>query len=157
MKKILFSLLAICFSLATAQAQTLKFMGVLMGSTSADFKVMLSEKEFNEPVKQGNVDFYKNGMFEDRKATVAVYNNDADKINRIVAYIEVENEGEANVIIKELGQRFLQQNQGFILKDLSQNGKILHIYSRKDDYSEYVAIEFAAGDKKLNVQYILAQ
>ena len=30
MKKILFSLLAICFSLATAQAQTLKFMGVLM-------------------------------------------------------------------------------------------------------------------------------
>lgn len=157
MKKICVTLMMVMMTVICAQAQKLKFMGVLMGSTSADFQTMLAEKEFNEPVKQGNVDFYKNGKFEDKAATVAVYNNDADEINRIVAYIEVENEGEANCIIKDLGERFKAQNQGYILKDLSQNGKILHIYSRKDDYSEYVAIEFAAGDKKLNVQYILAQ
>ncbi len=157
MKKMLCTIMAVFLTLTAAQAQKLKFMGVLMGSTSEQFKTMLAENEFDEPVKQGNVDFYKNGKFELNTATVAIYNNDADKINRIVAYIEVENEAEANGVIKDLGERFKAQNQGYILKDLSQNGKILHIYSKKDDYSEYIAIEFAAGDKKLNVQYILAQ
>ncbi len=157
MKHFLCTMLAVILSLNAAQAQKLKFMGVLMGSPSADFKTMLAENEFDEPVKQGNVDFYKNGKFEDKTATVAIYNNDADKINRIVAYIEVESEGEANTIVKDLGERFIAQNQGYILKDLSQNGKILHIFSKKDDYAEYIAIEFAAGEKKLNVQYILAQ
>ncbi len=157
MKKMLCTIMAVFLTLTAVQAQKLKFMGVLMGSTSEQFKTMLAENEFDEPVKQGNVDFYKNGKFELNTATVAIYNNDADKINRIVAYIEVENEAEANGVIKDLGERFKAQNQGYILKDLSQNGKILHIYSKKDDYSEYIAIEFAAGDKKLNVQYILAQ
>lgn len=157
MKKVCLTLIFTVLTVFGVQAQYLKFMDVPMGSTTAEFHAKLTQHEFDEPVKQGNVDFYKNGTFEDRKATVAVYNNDADKINRIVAYVEVETEGEANAIIKDLGQRFLQQNKGYMLKDLSQNGKILHIYSRKDDYSEYIAIEFAAGDKKLNVQYILAQ
>lgn len=157
MKKLLFLLGVMLSVVSCLRAQKLAFMGVKMGSSAEAFKSVLAESGFDEPVRQGTVDFYKNGIYEDHKATVAIYNNDADKINRIVAYIEVEDETEANAIIKELGTHFKLQNQSYILKDLSQDGKILHIYSKKDDYSEYVAVEFSAGEKKINIQLILAQ
>lgn len=157
MKKLLLSFLVLFCVISNIQAQNLKFMEVTMGSTTADFQAKLKEKGFDDPVKQGAVDFYKNGQFEENKATVAIYNNDADKISRIVVYIEVENDAAANAIIKELGSRFLAQNKGYILKDLSQMGKILQIFSKKDDYSEYIAIEYSAGEPKMNIQFMLAQ
>ena len=157
MKKVLFHLFVLFCVITNIKAQSLKFMEVTMGSKTADFQTKLKESGFDDPVKQGTVDFYKNGQFEDKTATVAIYNNDADKIARIVVYIEVENDSAANALIKELGGRFLAQNKGYILKDLSQMGKILQIFSKKDDYSEYIAIEFTAGEPKMNVQYMLAQ
>ena len=157
MNKIIVTLVIFICSFTNFYAQTLKFMNVLMGSTSANFQEVLLDNGFAEPVRQGSVDFYKNGKFEDKNATVAIYNNDSDKINRIVVYIEIENDVEATSVIKDLGDRFKTYNKSYILKDLSQNGKILHIFSKKDDYGEYIAIEFNAGEKKINIQFILAQ
>ena len=157
MKKVLFLLLMQFCALTNIYAQNLKFMEVTMGSQSADFQTKLKDNGFDDPVKQGSVDFYKNGLFEDNPATVAIYNNDADKISRIVVYIQVEDDAVANALIKELAARFIAQNKGYILKDLSQMGKILQILSKKDDYSEYIAIEYTAGEPKMNIQYMLAQ
>jgi Cu2+-containing amine oxidase len=157
MKKVLLSLFVLFCTITDIKAQNLKFMEVIMGSPTIDFQTKLKENGFDDPVKQGTVDFYKNGQFEEKQATVAIYNNDADKISRIVVYIEVENDSAANALIKDLAGRFLAQNKGYILKDLSQTGKILQIFSKKDDYSEYIAIEFTAGEPKMNIQFMLAQ
>lgn len=158
MKKFIAIFAILVAAVLTADAQGLHFMDVEMGSTRDAFNTSFIEKGFSEPQVQGDVEFYKHGTFEGcDSSTVAIYKSPDEKIRRVVAYVNVKDEVEANDVMKNLGQRFLDQNKGYILKDLSANGKILLIYSRKDDYADYIAIEFTAGDKKVNVQYILSQ
>ena len=155
MRRLIFMLLTI-FSIMTAEAQHLSFMGVELGNKVSKFNKELNKKGYMRKFSHDIGDIFVNGTFAGYKADVMLYRQQPTKKVRsaVATIIEEYDNVRATEILNDIKGKILNKYPGATVSDISNGGPLPHLsINIHNEYDEY--INLLIDEKgKVNVVYV---
>ena len=155
MRRLIFILLT-TFSILTAEAQHLSFMGVELGNNVSKFKKELISKGFMRKFSHDIGDIFVNGTFAGYRADVLLYRQQPTKKVRsaVATIIDEYDSVRAIEILNDIKSKILNKYPGATVSDISEGGPLPHIsIAIHNPYGEY--INLLIDEKgKVNVAYV---
>ncbi len=155
MRRVIFILLTI-FSILTAEAQHLNFMGVELGNKVSKFNKELISKGYICKLSPDIGDIFVNGTFAGYKADVMLYRQQPTKKVRsaVATIIDEYDSFRAVEILNDIKGKILNKYPGATVSDISDGGPLPHIsIAIHNQYDEH--INLLIDEKgKVNVAYI---
>ena len=147
MRRLIFLLLTI-FSIMTAEAQHLSFMGVELGNKVSKFNKELNKKGYMRRFSHDIGDIFVNGTFAGYKADVMLYRQQPSKKVRSAVATIIDEYDSARAV------EILNKYPGATVSDISNGGPLPHIsIAIHNEYDEH--INLLIDEKgKVNVAYI---
>ena len=144
------------FSIMTAEAQHLSFMGVELGNKVSKFNKELNKKGYMRKFSHDIGDIFVNGTFAGYKADVMLYRQQPTKKVRsaVATIIEEYDNVRATEILNDIKGKILNKYPGATVSDISNGGPLPHLsINIHNEYDEY--INLLIDEKgKVNVVYV---